>query len=322
MVKLNYFVDYKDEEIYDHPGGICVYDNADKISEYQTNGYDKHSAYNRLRVIKYIYNNLCLGKNVELTLNDLCEINMTLVVEDGAILNADKLKTVRNLYVTDNAKINCPNLNRVINVICVEANERLVKELLPKFPNATWELNEKSCKYLIDNMPKNVNLYLNSNKVSKEEYLHFFAKQRWHNKHYNVAKTIAQHSKDSKKIGCVIVNDVNNILATGYNGFPRGFNDDIPERHKRPAKYNYTIHAEANAIVAAAMNGTSLRDSTLYVTWFPCNNCALLIAQAGIKEIVCTEPDFEHERWGNSFKLSHEILNECGIKLTYIADNE
>ena len=81
----------------------------------------------------------------------------------------------------------------------------------------------------------------------------------WHTKHYNIAKAISQHSKDSKKVGCVVVNDVNNILATGYNGFPRGFNDNIPERHERPTKYNYTIHAEANAIAAAALNGSSLR---------------------------------------------------------------
>ncbi len=83
-------------------------------------------------------------------------------------------------------------------------------------------------------------------------------------------------------------------------------------------KYNYTVHAEANAIASAAYNGSSLKGSALYVNWFPCHNCALLIAQAGITEVVCTKPDFEHEQWGESFKLAYEILNECEVKLTYI----
>ncbi len=67
------------------------------------------------------------------------------------------------------------------------------------------------------------------------------------------ATLIAQKSKDpSTKVGCVIVNDDNVILSTGFNGFPRGIEEDWKDRWKRPEKYHWVEHAERNAIFNAA----------------------------------------------------------------------
>ena len=70
---------------------------------------------------------------------------------------------------------------------------------------------------------------------------------------------VANKSKDiSTKIGAVIVNDNNQIIKIGYNGFPIGVDDSIKERFERPLKYSYTAHAEANAIFFAARDGAKI----------------------------------------------------------------
>lgn len=139
----------------------------------------------------------------------------------------------------------------------------------------------------------------------------------WDKKFFDLAEYISTWSKDrNKKVGAVIVKD-NRIISTGYNGFPQGFDDDIDSRHERPMKYMVTEHSERNAIYSAARKGDSTKDATMYLQWFPCADCARAIIQSGIVRIVCTRPDFTDERWGESFKVSHEMLVECGVDITY-----
>ena len=100
-----------------------------------------------------------------------------------------------------------------------------------------------------------------------------------------LADVVAEKSKDrSTKVGVVVVGPDREIRSTGYNGFPRGINDDIDERHERPAKYDWTEHAERNAVYNAARMGQSLKDCTMYFNWEPCPcvDCARAIIQAGI----------------------------------------
>lgn len=103
----------------------------------------------------------------------------------------------------------------------------------------------------------------------------------------NIAHAVSLKSKDtSTKVGCVIVGTDKQILTTGWNGNSRGVRDDLPERHERPLKYDFVIHAEANAVCNAARSGVSLKGSTAYVTHMCCNSCADMLIQSGIKCVV------------------------------------
>ena len=120
------------------------------------------------------------------------------------------------------------------------------------------------------------------------------------------AELVALKSKDtSTKVGAVLARH-NNGFSTGYNGFPRGVNDNIPERHERPAKYDWTVHSELNCLLNAAREGFKTYGSTMYVTLHPCKECAKAIVQAGVKRVVFLTDD--NPRF--DFVLAKQILNE------------
>ena len=112
----------------------------------------------------------------------------------------------------------------------------------------------------------------------------------WEEYFMELAKLTAKRSKDPvTQVGAVIINKNKRVIGLGYNGFI-----DIPDNDKlfpwtknsnnyEEIKYSYVIHAEANAILNST---SSVKDSTLYVTLFPCRECAKLIIQSGIKKIV------------------------------------
>lgn len=104
-----------------------------------------------------------------------------------------------------------------------------------------------------------------------------------------VAKLSAQRSKDNNtQVGACIVNEENKIVAVGYNGMPIGCNDDdMPWERTGDfmnTKYAYVCHAELNAILNR--NDGSLKGCRLYVTLYPCNECAKAIIQSGIREVI------------------------------------
>lgn len=132
----------------------------------------------------------------------------------------------------------------------------------------------------------------------------------------DVARLVASWSKDrSRTCGAVIVDDRNVLVSIGWNGFPRGVNDDVDARHGRPAKYKWTEHAERNAIYNAAANGHSTRGCTIYLPWYPCADCARAIIQSGIARIVCTEPDWNDHIWAADFAVVREMLAEVGLEV-------
>ena len=125
---------------------------------------------------------------------------------------------------------------------------------------------------------------------------------------------IAKRSKDpSTQVGACIVNEQNVIVGLGYNGFPRGCHDDkLPwcrEGETLETKYAYVVHAEANAIMNA--NG-SVRDCRLYVSLFPCNECAKAIIQGGIKEVIYTSDKYADM---DIFKAARKMFEVSGVKL-------
>jgi dCMP deaminase len=129
-------------------------------------------------------------------------------------------------------------------------------------------------------------------------------------------------SKDrSTQVGAVIVSKDNAILSIGYNGFPRGVNDDIEERHERPLKYQVTEHAERNSIYSAARNGVCLKDATIYITGggFACADCARGIIQAGISMAIGNEGNFEGVGpWAESCRVGQEMMDEAGLVLVLL----
>ena len=118
----------------------------------------------------------------------------------------------------------------------------------------------------------------------------------WDEYFMGIALLSAQRSKDSHtQVGACIVNHENKILSLGYNGMPTGCcDDDMPwERNgENPVntKYMYVCHAELNAILNRSSG--SLEGAKLYVTLFPCNECAKAIIQSGIKEIIYGEDKY------------------------------
>lgn len=117
----------------------------------------------------------------------------------------------------------------------------------------------------------------------------------WDEYFMGVAILSSLRSKDpSTKVGACIVNEKKRIVGIGYNGLPYGCNDDeFPWERKGEfldTKYPYVVHAEPNAILNST---TPLDNATLYVTLFPCNECAKLIIQSGIKEIVYMEDKYD-----------------------------
>ena len=106
------------------------------------------------------------------------------------------------------------------------------------------------------------------------------------------------------------------MRASGYNGFVRGVDDKVLERHERPAKYSWTEHAERNAIYNAARLGIALNGCTAHVNWFPCIDCARAIVQAGVIRLVGLQPNNADERWGSDFEFALAMLRETGTEIT------
>lgn len=149
----------------------------------------------------------------------------------------------------------------------------------------------------------------------------------WNDYFLKIAKVVSERSLDpSTKVGAVIVDENNRIVATGYNSLPQGVDDSFwpltresEERQTSDSKflvnkYNVITHAEANAI---ASSGCSLRNCTLYCTLFPCNECAKLIITAGIKKVV-----YASIRDDDSHKISTELMRQAKIELLQVEEKK
>ena len=130
------------------------------------------------------------------------------------------------------------------------------------------------------------------------------------------AEAAASKSKDpSTKVGCTILDDDFNILASGWNGFPRGVKDTDERLGDRSVRLALTVHAEANAIAASARTGRCLKGGTIVVTsLFPCVDCAGLIVQAGIRRVVAPRIRAE-SKWKESNEMAKVIFLESGVEV-------
>ncbi|PKI43364.1 hypothetical protein CRG98_036260 [Punica granatum] len=135
-----------------------------------------------------------------------------------------------------------------------------------------------------------------------------------------IAFLSAERSKDpNRQVGACLVSENGVILGIGYNGFPRGCSDDkLPWAKKSKTgnpletKYPYVCHAEVNAILNT--NHASAAGQRLYVTMFPCNECAKIIIQSGVSEVIY----FVEKRLNDTdaaYVASRKLLSMAGVKV-------
>ena len=138
----------------------------------------------------------------------------------------------------------------------------------------------------------------------------------WDEYFMGVSYLAGMRSKDpSTQVGACIVSKDNKILSMGYNGFPKGCSDDVfpwgREGEPFDNKYFYSTHSELNAILN--YRGGSLEGAKIYVSLFPCNECAKAIIQAGIRELVYADDKYQ----GTPGNLaSKRMLKAAGVKMT------
>lgn len=142
----------------------------------------------------------------------------------------------------------------------------------------------------------------------RTDYIH------WDEYFMGVALLSAQRSKDpNTQVGACIVDQNKKIVGIGYNGFPLGCSDEeLPwareAKNVNDTKYPYVVHAEVNAI----LNSTKKLDgATMYIALFPCNECAKIIIQSGIKEIVFLEDKYAET---DSVKAAKRMFAMSGVK--------
>ena len=137
----------------------------------------------------------------------------------------------------------------------------------------------------------------------------------WDEFFMRVALAASLRSKDpNTQVGACIAGTDNRILSVGYNGTPRGLDDDaFPwESTGDPLtdKHSYVIHAEANAVLNYRGSLRDMSGATVYVTLFPCNECAKFLVQVGIGEVVYLSDKYDGTE-GN--QVSKAILDKCGV---------
>ena len=138
---------------------------------------------------------------------------------------------------------------------------------------------------------------------------------KWDIRFLKLAKEVASWSKDpSTQTGAVIVRPDKTIASVGYNGFPREMVDDENLLNNREEKYDRTIHAELNAILASK---ETLTGYSIYVSpWMPCSRCAVHVIQANISNVIAVKASEDKlERWKDSFDRTKKYLDECGVEL-------
>lgn len=132
----------------------------------------------------------------------------------------------------------------------------------------------------------------------------------WDEYFMGIAELSAKRSKDPKtKVGACIVGKDKRILSIGYNGLPYGMPDDVyADVWNSDLKHKYVVHAEANAILNSEAN---LAGATLYVTMFPCNECAKLIAQKRLAKVIYKDDKFRNK---DCAKYTLTIFREAEIE--------
>lgn len=145
----------------------------------------------------------------------------------------------------------------------------------------------------------------------------------WDSVFMAISSVVEERCKDpSTQVAACIVGEDNRIISVGYNGTPNGFKDEYfpwaREGEELEKKYIYVVHAERNAILNYRGNNKVFQGAKLYVTLFPCNECAKEIIQVGIKEVIY---DMDKYADTDAVKASKRMFDACGVKYREISDD-
>lgn len=149
----------------------------------------------------------------------------------------------------------------------------------------------------------------------------------WDEYFVNMLDVVSLKSKDTTKTSAIIVGPNNEIRSTGYNGAPRGFNDNDKIKFEKPEKYFWIEHAERNAIYNAARVGTSTDNCTLYASHFPCIDCARAIVQSGITKVVISNKNLDAFAHKSSMYYEHKqrtinLFRQCKVSILIYGEEE
>ncbi|MFC5078055.1 tRNA-specific adenosine deaminase [Vibrio thalassae] len=138
---------------------------------------------------------------------------------------------------------------------------------------------------------------------------------KWAKRFIQMAELVGSWSKDpSTQVGAVITKN-NRIVSVGFNGYPHGISDSA-EIDERETKYLKTLHAEENAILFAKRD---LDGCEIWVTHFPCPNCAAKIIQTGISAVHCPQQTEDFlSRWGEKISLSQDMFDQAGVQVDWL----
>lgn len=147
----------------------------------------------------------------------------------------------------------------------------------------------------------------------------------WNEFWINLAKVYSTRSHDKNtKHGCVIVRKNKTLACAGYNGLPPGSDDFLLPTDKNiqggHEKYHYINHAEENAILIAAKNGTSIDDCVAYITGVPCARCSRLLISAGIKEWHCGDVKHSGILDAKEIEVRNILLQQHNVKVHLYGD--
>ena len=140
---------------------------------------------------------------------------------------------------------------------------------------------------------------------------------KWAQRFFQLAELVGSWSKDpSTQVGAVITQG-NRVVSLGFNGYPHGVSDRA-DTDDRDMKYAKTIHAEENAILFAKRD---LANCEIWVTHFPCPNCAAKIIQTGITVVHCPAQTSDFlSRWGEKITISESMFVEAGVQVHWVKE--
>lgn len=141
----------------------------------------------------------------------------------------------------------------------------------------------------------------------------------WDRFFFEMAHGVAELSKDpDRKVGALLVSPDRRQFSMGYNGFPPHMEDLPSLLADREFKRQNMVHAEDNCVRHGVIGHGSVSGFTLYVTRFPCQECAIKVASAGVHRVVAPTPNFEHPRWGASWLKAYGVLRSHKVDVVEV----
>ena len=236
----------------------------------------------------YGYGSFCYRSTIKNILNTLYALNIITVGKRNELCTQIEQIDIALKFLLDIDSIKLPN-GKLINL--GPLSNLYDKDYYKHLEDLEFELS----KCLVEQYNKNVDdsdlsnvESVNDEDINPIKYSNNKNIIDWESYFIGIAQLVKRRSKDpSCQVGACIVKD-NRIISTGYNGFPRNCDDaKYPWSKGSPIatenKYFYVVHAELNAILNSKIDPNG---STIYVTKFPCNECAKAIIQCGIKNII------------------------------------